>query len=230
MGFLYRLLHSKEIKRYGHIISLGYNCEISFQLFRKNKFLESNLFAWAYIPSLKDTLFTLKNLDLIGSEGFSGPSPLYTCKKTHIGFHGKAGVKMLQENPALKEEDQNELIGRISFLREKFKETAKDGEKNLYIIKVKPEDLDAGDTLKAIYDYLVETVKNDFDFLIIAEKKSSFALPMYKNLYVRFVNFFVPDDNVTTKDNDKKHWQRIFDEFQPQYKLKKTKKYKFEDI
>ena len=52
MGIWYDLFHRGLIKRYDHIASLGYNCEIAYQLFKHNRFLESNLFAWSYIPSL----------------------------------------------------------------------------------------------------------------------------------------------------------------------------------
>lgn len=233
MGLLYRLLHSKQIKRYDHILSLGYNCEVAFQLFNHNKFLESNLLAWTYVESLPATLFALEKMDLIGSRGFEGPVPhMYKCPVTNIFFHGKARAHLLAGNEALQQEDKEELKGRIEALKSKFRQAMDDGGKNLYIIKLQTQEENVRENLEKIYDFLTRNVKNAFDFLIIMEQKAThtFAkLTENENVYVRTVAFYAPESSVMTRDNDKKHWFRIFDEFMPRYKMKKKKRFKFEE-
>ena len=224
MWFFSKLFTNKNVKKYGHIISLGYNCELSYQLFRHNRFVESNLFAWTYIYSAKDLLNALNNLNLIGENGFLPPNPLFECKNTHIRFHGN------DKNPTQK--DYDELSQRVFYLRDKFLKTLSDGETNLYMIKIRTDEDNIEQIISNVFEKLNNMVKNQFDLLVILENDARLAQRFEEipNIYIRFVDFFAPDDDVTTKKCDKKNWKAIFDEFRPKYKLKKKKKFKFEEI
>lgn len=234
MGIIYRLFHQSIIKYYDHIISLGYNCEVAYNLFKHNRFLESNLFAWTYIPSWQTTIETLSNIDLIGSEGFSGPdeSIMYTCNATKIRFHGKTKRKEFQNDPSKYQTDKEELISRVSFLKNKFVSVVQENTKKLYIVKIRSQETNIEEKIETLMSLLKAQNNGQFDLLVILEEaflKSISSLPSKENLYFRTVPFFAPDSSVTSKRPNFKQWQRIFDEFMPRYKLKKTKKYKFED-
>src|SRR5262245_22497134 len=93
MGFLSDLFIKK--RKYDHIVSLGNNCEYSFQFFTNYKFVEANLFSWVYVLSPKKLLDAIARPDLMFSEGISEPDWLYTCNKYEIKFHGRASDKEL---------------------------------------------------------------------------------------------------------------------------------------
>lgn len=138
MGIWYDLFHRGLIKRYDHIASLGYNCEIAYQLFKHNRFLESNLFAWSYIPSLDRLIEVLGDVSMIGRDGYAVTGhALYNDKTTGIGFHGRAKPSEVADNPAAVAEDVRELTGRVAFLKDKFIKTARDEGRKLYAIKIK---------------------------------------------------------------------------------------------
>lgn len=216
------------IKKYGHIISLGYNCEVSFQFFLKYHFVESSLFAWVNAVDCVHIINALENLSALISKGFKKAPPMYEDIATGIFFHAK---EYQNDSEA---EIQDELRNRILYLKDKFLKTANDGKKNLYIFKYPPvkrsEKLVRGDILK-LYDTLSNMVSNDFDLLIILSydmyPELTFDVP---NIYVRRVRFFTPENAVTDKPYDKKHYGKIFSEFRPNFKLQKTKRFKFERV
>ena len=81
-----------------------------------------------------------------------------------------------------------------------------------------------------LYNTLKTIVKNDFDLLIISEKQNKIFIPSsITNLFVRYVDFFTHEKSVTSKPYDRKHYNKIFSEFRPLFKLSKRKKFKFED-
>lgn len=74
---------------------------------------------------------------------------------------------------------------------------------------------------------------NEFDLLIVLQKSTFAELTESKfangHIFIRRVDFFTPENKVTDKKNDRKAWKKIFKEFVPAFKLKKQKKYKFEE-
>ena len=220
-------LFKRSNKRfYGHVISLGYNCEISFQFFLKYHFVESSLFAWAYVGGCSKLVFALRNMDVFTTKGFEKVFPMYVDNATGIAFHSK-DIKNSTEQEIL-----DELNGRIVYLRDKFRKTATDGKKNLYIYKYQSKNFSAEkavDDIKNLYGTLTELVKNDFDLLIVSEKQNKIDIEHMENVFVRYVDFYTPDNRVTSKPYDKKHYDKIFSEFKPGFKLEKKKRFKFED-
>lgn len=234
MGLWFSLFHRGEIKRYEHIASLGYNCEIAYQLFKHNRFLESNLFAWASIPSLDTLIDVLGDLSAIGRDGyrFSG-SQLYCDAATGIGFHGRAKSSELANDPAAAREDVRELTDRVAFLKDKFVKTARDGKTKLYVVKIRGGETDVFEKLNRLRSRLTALTNGDgYDLLVVTEEKLSAVLRPTDGggVYYRAVPFFAPDESVAGKHKNFKAWQRIFDEFRPLRKLRQTKHYKFEDL
>lgn len=212
---------------YGHIISLGYNCEVSFQFFLKYHFVESSLFAWANLVNCEVLINALKDLDKFTSKGFKKNTPMYIDVATGIFFHGK-------EVDGDSEEDIiYELTERIKYLRDKFKITAVDGKKNLYVFKYPSHKFSSTKALKdilSLHAVLNTLVKNDFDLLIISEYGNVINIPnRINNIFVRYVSFYTPENRVTSKPYDKKHYSKIFSTFRPLFRLTKKKKFKFED-
>ena len=230
-----------NVKKYDHIISLGYNCEVSYQFFKYYHFVESSLFAWCNTINIDNLIFAINNLDKLITGKLENVKPMWKCFNTNIRFHGKAPMKIWTSNEPVNieiiNEDRNELISRISYLKEKFIKTSNDNKKNLYIFKYlvtteKIEDIEKN--INDLYLSLNKIAKNEFDLLIIIEKQkipTNFQEKFAdKNIFIRTVDFFAPEDDVTGKNFDKIGWKKIFDEFKPNFKLKKTKKFKFEEV
>lgn len=240
MKNFFRKLFRPNTRYYGHVISLGYNCEVAFEFFVHFKFVESSLFTWSYAYSLKDTLTALNHLDAVGSAGFAEPNPLWECKNTHIRFHAqlrdyaKEGVH--PEDPVVLAQDLAELAPRVNYLKEKLKRTAQDGKKNLYIVKIKSSSLTAQELaaqLRQLCDALHKLGPNEFDLLVVLEAaflaeltEQDTKLP---NLFIRRVNHFTPEECVTDLNSaDTAGWKRLFNQFRPDFSLKRQKHFKFE--
>lgn len=212
-------------KRYGHVISLGYNCEVSFQFFLKYHFVESSLFAWVNAVDCNRLIMALQDLDVLTSKGFRKSGVMYEDIATGIFFHGK--------NMGTEDAEKEELKNRVLHLKDKFLETAQDGKKNVYIFKYPSMKSDAKKVHKEIvllYETLSKIIKNDFDLLIILEKDFCLDLKFdIPNLYIRRVDFFTPEERVTSEPYDRKGFNKIFSEFNPNFKLPKTKRFKFEE-
>ena len=233
MGIWYDLFHRGLIKRYDHIASLGYNCEIAYQLFKHNRFLESNLFAWSYIPSLDRLIEVLGDVSMIGRDGYAVTGhALYNDKTTGIGFHGRAKPSEVADNPAAVAEDVRELTGRVAFLKDKFVKTARDEGRKLYAIKIKSGEPDVFAKLERLRGRLTALTGGGYDLLVVMEAEFAGALRPTdgEGVYCRAVPFCSPDSAVTGRHKNFKAWQRIFDEFRPRHKMKQTKHYKFEDL
>lgn len=236
---LYRKLFCKNVNYYGHMISLGYNCEVAFQFFRRYKFVESSLFAWSYAWTLQDTLLALENLDRVGSAGFDAPNPLWQCKNTHVRFHAQqhsAAGNANSVDTAIWAQDLAELAPRVAYLKEKLKRTARDGKKNLYIIKVKsvlPTPAELAIHIQQLAAVLRKLGPNEFDLLVVLEEsflpgltQKDFGL---SNVFLRRVHHFTPEECVTdVKSADAAGWNTIFKEFRPDFKLPRKKQFKFE--
>ena len=227
----------KDIKYYGHVISLGYNCEVSFQFFLKYHFVESSLFAWANVGSAENLVRTLEHLQSIGTGRLENEMSLWKDFNTGIYFHSKAPMDWWKNHtitPQQEEEDKQELLDRLSYLKEKFIRTATDGKRNLYIFQYPPDETNAqiaASMILRLNDTLGRLVTNRFDLLIITQESFCPGLENLlsnENIFIRRVRFFFFFSDVTGKHNDHKHYRRIFSEFRPDFKLKKSKKFKFE--
>lgn len=235
---LFNWLFHNNARRYGHVISLGYNCETSFQFFQHYHFVESSLFAWSNTINIDNVISALENPDTLCAGKVENCNPMWKCHNSGICFHGKAPAKIWNDNPSpeVVKADKDELLSRIEHLKDKFIRTGRDGQKNLYIFKYPP----VADTaeniigkINRLYKILNRIVHNQFDLLIITERgfcPQLESLNTNPQIFVRRVNFFTPEEAVTGKKNDRKHWKLIWQEFRPDFKLPKNKKFKFEDL
>jgi len=232
MGFLSDLFIEK--RKYDHIVSLGNNCEFSFQFFMNYKFVEANLFSWVYVLSPEKLLEAVAHPDLIFSEGIGEPDWLYVCNKYGIKFHGRASGKELLDAdgkpvPEVVARDKAELRERVAHLQEKFSKVLETSESKLYVLK-DPVSLDYVLQMKRVLD---RVVKHGYDFLVIVAEEE---LGKYKGLetasvFVRAVKHFSPTEDVTSKKKaDMKGWKKIMKEVVPARILPKSKKYKFEEV
>jgi len=235
-----KLFGLKPQRYYGHIISLGYNCEVSYQFFKKYHFTESSLFAWCACPSINTMINSINNLDIVGSGNFKPINHMWQCQNTQISFHGKTSQRLWKDTPTQEfiDKELQELKSRLAHLRQKFVTTGQDGKTNLYIYKCSHnEETLPQEKLVSLFNSLYETIShicsNPFDLLIILEKN---ILPDIEqkidnpHIVIRHVKFFANPAHVASSPSDKHGWKRIFSEFKPDFKLPQSKRYKFEQM
>lgn len=163
--------------------------------------------------------------------------PTYKDLNTNVYFHGKAKHKIFKEN-RLKEmaADKRELLERIEYLKNKFIETAQDGKNNLYIYKCPINDYTTPSEIKnkinKLYQVLETICSNRFDLLCIFKEgfiKDQEITQSKGKIFIRNIQDFAPEIDVTIKDKKiHQYWSKIFNEFKPNFKLKKHRKFKFE--
>ena len=221
----------KRENKFDYIFSLGYNCEVAFRLYEFFKFEESCLFHWTYAPSCDDLIFALKNFELIGKNGYEKPNPLWECKNTHIRFHGKADMTLYlngEVSAEIMEKDRKDLESRIDYLKSKFLKLAKDDCKKLYVYKIRSNEV-CENKISELYFSLKNIGAKNFKLLIITEKSANFKPQNSDNIIYRTVDYFAPDDDVTSKKYFNNGFDKIFEELYSTKKTSKNKKYKFEN-
>ncbi|MBR1907374.1 hypothetical protein IJ818_00365 [bacterium] len=242
MSFI-RLIKNKIARRkriaencYDNIISLGYNCEVTFRFLKYFGFENTNLFNWTYSYSVNDLINALNNFGDICSAEMKNPDPLWECEKTHLRFHGKADTRIFmkgRETEEILQADKADLLGRVAHLKEKFLNILKDDTKKLYIYKIKKDDIDenVNEKLLKLLAALKNLGGNNFKLLIVAEKENAKYFTENENYMVRFVKYFAPDNCLVRKKYFNNGWDDIYNEFYvqiPDKQENKNKKYKFD--
>ena len=131
---------------------------------------------------------------------------------------------------------RKELVSRINHLKEKFKNQLSDHKKTLFTYTYRGENGEEArevvNNIRLLKKTLEKAGANNFELLIILEKSKLQTEVELKDtgIYIRYVDELAPEDAVTTKKYDKKSWRKIFREFKPNFKLKKRRKFKFEDM
>lgn len=125
------------MKAYNEVISLGYNCEISFRIRDYYGKLCSWPFSWSYILDRDVFLEALDNLDeIFQGEVYVCRDPrvnsMIECGKYHICFHPRG--EYVAADGSIPEETLeaaiSELRNRVAHLVDKFKRALKDPAKN----------------------------------------------------------------------------------------------------
>ena len=239
-GYLRSWAKIPEARYHESFISLGYNCELAFRYNVQNKFVESGLFHWGYSLSTEGLVFALNHLELLYTGEVLDPNPLYECANTHIYQHGKAPMHFWLPGGEIVprtvlEADKEDLKGRMAHLKEKFVDRLRHGGA-LVMYKMRTSEVLAADACKKvekIQTALKSLGARDFDFVLVLEErcrgKVLFAEKGKDRFFIRFVREFNPDADVAnTKLGDFRGWKRIFKEFRPMHRQKKTHKFKFE--
>ncbi len=228
-------------KTFNHIISIGLNCEISYQLKEKFGFVESSLLSWAVVNPEK-LIDVLKNPHLI----FSGDITelvdynMWRCQMTGMIFHGKKTVAELCDNNGNRDKtkistERKDTLSRIGYLCDKFVKIAQNNESKLFVLGIHPDfyKLPEAD-LKTFIRHIADIIKTHMvnaSLLVILDKTYSVDMKNIETnkLFIRFINRFAPYDKATDSTLvDLKSGHKIFDEFQPKQIIKSNKVYKFE--
>lgn len=205
-----------------HLISLGMNCEVSFQIEKYLGKIDASLFSWAFIENEELFLDALNNIDNIFSGKISfaeQTEDMFWCEQYRIAFHGRTNKKLMLDdnnniiNETLYDECISELRNRIGYLKTKFKKQLDADEKTIFIkkLEVNHDILRAENNIKALYDYFIQNSKyGNWQLVIVVESAYIYDLQHLQNnkLFIYPVAFFAPADN--TRDGaDNESWKAI---------------------
>ena len=212
--------------RFRHIISLGYNCEVSFRIRDYYGKLDSTIYSWCYIKNRNDFLKSLDNPNcLVDDEKYLDSNGMYQCRNYDIVFHTKVSEKALfskEEKVRLEAEEkaQIEMKERYTYLSQKFQSILKGKEDTLYIIKMQPWENDLEKNmqfLRSLQNKFANLGSPDcFRILVVLEKKvQNLPLLALENHqpYIRFVDCYAAD-NETENGGDIEGWRTILSEFE----------------
>ncbi len=215
------------------IISLGYNCEVSFQIQKFRGAIDASLFSWAFLLDDEKFFLALENLDDIFMNGIHFHMPtndMFYDEKYDITFHGRTPKHvMFDEEENIKDQEAYdaaiaELKSRLAHLKKKFKNDFESEDEKIYLRKIEilPE---ADGTvnyervvsfINRLYDFLERQVKiGEYKLIIVIEEK--YMTPELKaleksTLFLRTVDYLAPFYD-TENGADDANWQKILKEF-----------------
>ena len=225
------MYHKKHMKRYAQILMLGRNCEPAYYFFRQFGFIDSNLFAWAYVKeeqmisvlNAPSVLLSGKLLPVAGRGGIMQHIP------TGFLFHGRSSDYTTASRDTI-QRDIEELQSRLKYLITKFEASLHSSQKKLFILTLE-SNIHAKEYLASLYEAIKSRTQN-FDLLCIVEEKAQTRQLMSMQdgtLFIRCIDHFAPGDRVTNlKSGDPEGWKKIFSEFGPATLKKSTRRFKFE--
>lgn len=205
--------------RYDSVVSLGYNCEISFRLENFFGKIDAMPFSWSYV--LERELFpaVLENVEKL----FSGEVRLLEdrmilCENTNIKFHPR--YEILQKNGTITAESLaeavQELKSRVAHLKKKYTELVSSDKCTLFLIKV--EDKGQEDNvryIRAVTEALKKVYCSGKFTLVVLVEKEALTPGLLEledeQVKVRGLKRFAPRKH-TDIAGDVKGWYRILRE------------------
>ena len=205
--------------KYDAVVSLGYNCEISFRL--ENFFGKINAmpFSWAYVLEREKFPQVLENIEpLFAGEVRLLDDRMILCENTQIKFHPR--YEVLQKDGKITEaslaEAVQELKSRVEHLKKKFVELAESDKRTLFLIKLENKgEEDNVRFVRAVTEALRKIYRSgSFTLVVLAEKDA--VTPGLQGLEeeqvkIRTLKRFAPRKH-TDIAGDVKGWYRILRE------------------
>ena len=236
-----RLLARMRSRRFDHVVTFGYNCELSARFFQNFKFVDSTLFSWAGADYPDEMAYAIEHYEDIFSGEIAVPTktfPMFRCKKTGVRAHGRAKMEVwtAAEPPSHEfiDAERTELVSRFEHLKKKTIGYLRDDKSVLAIVKLHPSCCLPGKANESVMCY-INALRNigarNMTFLAICEEAhaSAFVKP-HPEFELRTVAEYNPEAHAADlKGGDTRGWQLIFDEFRPKTMKKQAHKFKFEE-
>lgn len=201
----------KEIP-FDKIVSLGYNCEVSFRIEDfTHRPIDSYPYSWSY--ALDQNLF-VESLwhpgDILRGSVEVLPWGMFLDEKYQLSFHGKETGKPLflkegELDQMVADQMVAELRSRVAHLAEKFEQLLKSNHYTLFIMKIPSWKNGEENTklIEKVCEFLEQNyLSGKYILLAVAERgNQSFRehtdeLEAYEKLRIRYINEFAPDDDV----------------------------------
>ena len=159
------------------IMSLGYNCEISFRLENFLGKIDAMPFSWSYVLERERFPKVLENMDILFTGELSlQEDHMIKCENTQIKFHPRYDILRVdgQVTDASYEKAVEELQGRVAHLKEKFTGVINSDKKILFFMKVEDKGTENNIAyVKAVEAVLKQKCKQGmFQLVVLMEKQA----------------------------------------------------------
>ncbi|MDM0822046.1 hypothetical protein QTI12_14785 [Clostridium perfringens] len=213
---------------FDEVVSLGYNCEVSFRI--KDYFgkISSYPYSWAYCCDKNLFLKSLDNLDdiLTGEITLLPLSGMFKCEKYNMNFHSSKHKENLvvdgKPNKENVEKEIKNLKEKIKHLTKKFKDLLTSEKNTLFVIKIKHDEFNDEKFIQEIYSRLLKYYKSKrFLLLVVLEEKyltKEIINLESERLKIRTVKYFAKD-NDTLRGGDLVGWNSVFSEFKVKFTM-----------
>lgn len=201
------------------IMSLGYNCEVSFRIEDYFGMLDSYLYSWSFEENRDNFLLSLQSIDDVFMNDVQlQPDHMFRDERYKIKFHPRYDIlpKTGEVSKEVYDMGLQELTNRISHLKLKTVNVLKGKKPIVFLIKI--ADLGEEDNIAYIlrlFEILKENVIASFTLIAVLEKKAATKELMKiqnEQLQIRILKKFAPI-NHTDIMGDIKGWYRILKEF-----------------
>jgi len=238
---LLRLRAHLRARCFDHVVTFGYNCELSARFFQNFKFVDSTLFSWAGADYPDEMAYAIEHYADIFTGEISAPTrtfPLFFCQKTKVRAHGRAKMHVwTAEEPPSPEfvaAERAELVSRFEHLKEKTIGYLRDDKSVLGIVKLHPSCCQPGKANESAMCYVNALKKigaRNLTFLVVCEEAAAAAFTEpHPEFELRTVAEYNPDAHAAdVKYGDSRGWRLIFEEFRPKTIKKQAHKFKFEE-
>ncbi|MDO4466484.1 MAG: hypothetical protein Q4C49_05685 [Bacillota bacterium] len=186
--------------KYDYVMSLGFNCEVSFRL--TDYFNEISTYLYSWCGELDRDLFveSLSHMDSIFKNGVSVTEEnLLNCDTFQIKFHPRHELfpAVGEYTQQQFEEAKEELDNRLSHLKEKTKKAFKSEKKKLFFIKVEDKGEQSNiEYIQKLYSTLKKNcAENSITLVCTLEKKAltkSIKDLETEDLLIRSIYCFAP--------------------------------------
>lgn len=212
-----------KICNYDKVISLGFNCEISFALKDYYGKLDSYPYSWCYSADRELLLSSFDHMDeiLTGHVECLPESNMFKCNKFQMSFHAKTNRDQLAidgvEQPEKVKESLIELRSRVAHLVDKMNNLFEGNQSTLFIYKLRfTSDWEEDNKfILRMIEKLNELYKtHNFVLLVVVESINKYKVTLTDNeqLKIRVIDNFSGFYNVQGS-TDHTGWSKILDEF-----------------
>ena len=194
---------SKKREKFDNIISLGYKCETAYSIKAICGDAVSSLFNWVHITDVHNLISFLENPSLLLSKGIEFDNKysfMYRDCALDFRYHSKHEPSYFQTEDVLQriQEDTQEVISRITYLKDKFLSTIKSEQKNLFIMCFKKniDKNEINDILGRLSELIYQLSGNKESKLLVIFERPYIGfrkLKKYDNIIIKKTWKFAPD-------------------------------------
>ena len=207
----------KNAGGFDHIVSLGYNCEVSFRIEEyQEKSIDSYPLSWAYVLKQEHLPFVLENLEQICTAELElNEWGMYLCKALQLTLHTNVPHANLpdmtaQQRREFDEQAQKEIRSRFRHLCDKWRNLLNGGESTLFLLKLQSWNKDLN-SLKKTAHWLRQNYRSGRFLLVVAVSDRTQAAEIAELLpddsAVLCLSHFA-EDNDTQNGGDREGWRR----------------------
>jgi len=212
----------EDANEFDEIVSLGYNCEVSFRI--KDVFGEvtSYLYTWAYCFPPYYSWDSLKNIQDVFCDHvhlLQNGSGMFLCEKYSMAFHARDEFKKTlfdKNNEKSCKSAIAELKDRLNHLKEKTEDLFTSEKRTLFVLKVNSDNEGIKEIIQNLYEIVDKKyVSKDYLIVVVLENKAlnEDILALQCDRLKIFGIERYADNDATDSSGDLEGWKKILGQY-----------------